>query len=57
MIDETSSAGTPAYHTVGIGTGPANLSLAAPFGSTTAEYERNKVGAGRRRYTLWVGEG
>jgi lysine N6-hydroxylase len=38
MIDEeTSVAELPYYHTVGIGAGPANLSLAALFESSTAE--------------------
>src|SRR5207249_2398925 len=38
MIDEeTPVAGLPFYHTVGIGAGPANLSLAALFESSTAE--------------------
>ncbi len=37
MIDETSLADVPAYHTVGIGAGPANLSLAALFESSTQE--------------------
>jgi lysine N6-hydroxylase len=38
MIDEeTPVAGLPFYHTVGIGAGPANLSLAALFESSTTE--------------------
>jgi lysine N6-hydroxylase len=38
MIDaEPRVAEVPAYHTVGIGAGPANLSLAALFESSTAE--------------------
>jgi lysine N6-hydroxylase len=38
MIDEeTSAAGLPFYHTVGVGAGPANLSLAALFESSTTE--------------------
>ena len=35
MIDETPVAAVPVYHTVGIGAGPANLSLAALFQSET----------------------
>jgi lysine N6-hydroxylase len=35
--DEAPVAGPPRYHTVGIGAGPANLSLAALFASTTDE--------------------
>jgi lysine N6-hydroxylase len=35
--DETPVAAVPRYHTVGIGAGPANLSLAALFGSSTNE--------------------
>ena len=35
--DETPVAGVPLYHTVGIGAGPANLSLAALFESSTNE--------------------
>src|SRR5262249_52004559 len=41
MIDETSLADVPVYHTVGIGAGPANLSLAALFESSTAETAEN----------------
>ena len=38
MIDEeTSVPGLPYYHTVGVGAGPANLSLAALFESSTTE--------------------
>jgi len=38
MIDEGyTAAGLPCYHTVGIGAGPANLSLAALFESSTTE--------------------
>ncbi|HEY0638775.1 MAG TPA: SidA/IucD/PvdA family monooxygenase [Pseudonocardiaceae bacterium] len=38
MIDaETSATDIPVYHTVGIGAGPANLSLAALFESSTTE--------------------
>lgn len=36
-VDESGAAGIPRYHTVGIGAGPANLSLAALFGSLTSE--------------------
>ncbi|HEX2298712.1 MAG TPA: SidA/IucD/PvdA family monooxygenase, partial [Pseudonocardiaceae bacterium] len=35
--DETPAEGVPLYHTVGIGAGPANLSLAALFESATTE--------------------
>ncbi len=35
--EETPAAEVPYYHTVGIGAGPANLSLAALFESSTAE--------------------
>ena len=35
--DETTAAAIPSYHTVGIGAGPANLSLAALFQSSTTE--------------------
>jgi lysine N6-hydroxylase len=35
--DDTTTAGIPRYHTVGIGAGPANLSLAALFESSTTE--------------------
>ena len=38
MIDDERAGGAlPLYHTVGIGAGPANLSLAALFGSATAQ--------------------
>jgi hypothetical protein len=57
MIGGTSSAGIPAYHTMGIGAGPANLSRAALFESATAEYE-GKVGtADRPGHTLRDGKG
>ncbi|WP_412538115.1 SidA/IucD/PvdA family monooxygenase [Longispora sp. K20-0274] len=35
--DENSSTQVPRFHTVGVGAGPANLSLAALFGSATTE--------------------
>jgi lysine N6-hydroxylase len=38
MIDREEPAGIPLYHTVGIGAGPANLSLAALFESATTEH-------------------
>jgi lysine N6-hydroxylase len=38
MDDESPVAGVPRYHTVGIGAGPANLSLAALFESSTSEH-------------------
>jgi hypothetical protein len=51
MIGETSSAGIPAYHTSGIGTGPANLSLATPVIDFTS------FAANRPGHTRWEGEG
>ena len=35
--DRTQRTDVPEYHTVGIGAGPANLSLAALFESSTSE--------------------